>query len=457
MRTRIVEIDIDSSSLRILKYKQYDHNNLLKVIVKENKQFVDLSNYTIRAFFEFPNGNVLQRNTTLVDGEINILLESIVLQHCGKTSLEIVLSNGKEIVSTFTIYLDVEKSIDRNAPIEGDPIWDIIKDGLSYIDGKVDKEEFDEVLENYYTKSEVDKKIVDIVTGGSINLDGFATKEDIPTKLSDLENDSNFLTSVPSEYITDKELEDRLKNIEVDTNVDLSNYVTKNELNNKAEKSEIPTKTSQLTNDSNYISSIPKEYITENELENKNYASESFVTNKIAEAQLSGGNVSVDLSGFATKDDLNEKANKSEIPEKVSQLENDKGYLTEHQDLGNYYTKNEVDKKINDNETIQNLLEIIGSLQSQIQKLQEDVEYLKTHGGGGTIPDDDENEDVVNDGVLILEDGFELLLEDGSSILLEGNTDGGDNKEEEKDNIILLEDGFELLMENGSNFLLDVA
>ena len=366
MRTRIVEIDIDSSSLRILKYKQYDHNNLLKVIVKENKQFVDLSNYTIRAFFEFPNGNTLQRNATLVDGEINILLESIVLQYCGKTSLEIVLSNGKEIVSTFTIYLDVEKSIDRNTPIEGDPMWDIIKDGLANVDGKVDKEEFDETLENYYTKAEVDKKIIDITTGGSINLDGFATKEDIPTKLSDLENDSNFLTSIPSEYITDKELEDRLKNIEVDANVDLSNYVTKNELNNKVDKIEgkglstndytnedksklnsieknannyihpsthdvdmikgvstvaksgdyndlintpnIPNKVSQLENDSNFLTSIPNEYVTESELSSKNYVSESFVTNKIAEAQLGGESGTVDLSGYATKDDLNDKA-----------------------------------------------------------------------------------------------------------------------------------------------------
>lgn len=85
----------------------------------------------------------------------------------------------------------------------------------------------------------------------------------------------------------------------------------------------VPTKTSQLTNDSGYITNIPGEYITETELNAKgyattsqipvvptnvseftndaNYASETFVTNKIAEASLSGGG-EVDLSGYVTKE-----------------------------------------------------------------------------------------------------------------------------------------------------------
>ena len=84
----------------------------------------------------------------------------------------------------------------------------------------------------------------------------------------------------------------------------------------------IPTKTSQLTNDSGYITNIPDEYITEAELNAKryattsqiptvptnvsefandaHYASETYVNNKIAEASLSGGEV--DLSGYVTKE-----------------------------------------------------------------------------------------------------------------------------------------------------------
>ena len=47
-----------------------------------------------------------------------------------------------------------------------------------------------------------------------------------------------------------------------------------------------------------YLKEIPNEYETDTELSSKGYATETFVTNKIAEASLSGGDV--DLSGYAT-------------------------------------------------------------------------------------------------------------------------------------------------------------
>ena len=87
---------------------------------------------------------------------------------------------------------------------------------------------------------------------------------------------------------------------------------------------DIPTKTSDLTNDSGFLTSIPSEYITDSEMSSalstkantsdipslNGYATETFVTNKIAEASLSGGEV--DLSGYATKDDLTSKVDKVE-------------------------------------------------------------------------------------------------------------------------------------------------
>ena len=41
--------------------------------------------------------------------------------------------------------------------------------------------------------------------------------------------------------------------------------------NDLTNKPTIPTKTSQLTNDSNYLTSVPSEYITESELSGKGY------------------------------------------------------------------------------------------------------------------------------------------------------------------------------------------
>ena len=70
----------------------------------------------------------------------------------------------------------------------------------------------------------------------------------------------------------------------------------------------------------NYLTEVPS-----------GYATEEFVKNKIAEAELGGEEV--DLSGYAQK---------SELPTKVSELENDAGYLTEHQDLSDYAKKTEL-------------------------------------------------------------------------------------------------------------------
>ena len=196
-----------------------------------------------------------------------------------------------------------------------------------------------------------------------------ADKSEIPTKTSQLQNDSGYLTSVPSEYVTETELEDKGYLTE---HQDLSKYALKTEIPS------VPTKTSQLTNDSGYLTSIPSEYITEEELNAKGLATETFVTNKIAEASLSGGEV--DLSGYATKDELNAKANKSDIPNldgyalktdiptvptKVSDLTNDsnfissipseyitetelnsKGYLTENQNISGKADKSYVDTEL---------------------------------------------------------------------------------------------------------------
>ena len=131
---------------------------------------------------------------------------------------------------------------------------------------------------------------------------------DVPTKTSQLTNDSNF--------VTDSVVDEKISNAQLSGGeVDLSSY---------AKKTDLPTKTSQLTNDSGYITNVPDEYITETELNAKgyvtisqmptvptnvsaftndaNYASETFVTNKITEAQLGGDSGTVDLSGYVTKE-----------------------------------------------------------------------------------------------------------------------------------------------------------
>ncbi len=176
-------------------------------------------------------------------------------------------------------------------------------------------------------------------------LSSKANTSDIPTKTSQLTNDSNFISSIPSEYITETEL--NAKNY-LTEHQDISHLASKtdlaNGLNIKANTSDIPTKVSDLTNDSNYI--------TEDELDNRGYlveqdishlATETYVKNEIAKAQLEGEDNKVILDGYATKDELATKANVSDIPTKTSQLDNDSGYITEIP--SDYITENELDNK----------------------------------------------------------------------------------------------------------------
>lgn len=221
------------------------------------------------------------------------------------------------------------------------------------------------------------------ITDTELTAKGYLTS--VPsTYKTKTENDAlyqpkgNYLTSVPSEYITESELSAKKYLTSIP-----SEYVTETELTNKG-----------------YITSIPSEYVTDSELNAKGYltgvpagyATESYVKNAIAEAELAGGDV--DLSGYATKDELNAKANTSDlskvatsgsyndlsnkptiptvnngtltikrngttvktftansssnvtadisVPTKTSDLTNDSGYLTEHQDISNLATKSEL-------------------------------------------------------------------------------------------------------------------
>ena len=194
MRTRVIEVDIDSPSLRILRYKQYDHNNLLKVIIKKDEEKMDLLSYTARVFFKLPDNSTIQRNVQIVNDEICIVLESIILQHTGRIPFEITLSNGKIIVTTFTMYVHVEESIDRNAIIEGSPEWDIIKDGLSVLDDKIGREEFDERLDKI--EKEIDDKFENLDIN-NIDLDNYYNKDVIDNKLN-TKADNLFQSSMPT-------------------------------------------------------------------------------------------------------------------------------------------------------------------------------------------------------------------------------------------------------------------
>lgn len=281
MREKTISIDINFKSFRVLEYKQRDHNNILNIIIKKDKQLMDLSSYTARGFFELPNKEVIQRNLTISRSTITVMLDSVILEHAGKVILEITLSNGSGVVTTFAIYLDVEETIDRNSAIEGNPGWDIIKDGLSVLDDKVSHSQLNDKLRifeenfespqsdwnetntssqsyilnkpdmnNYATKSFVDDVLSDAVSSGTIDLSGYAKNEDVGSKNNLTTNEkSNIVSAI-------NEISDKVKNNE-------------NVINNKADKSQFENLDNKIETYYYNKETINSNYYTKNEIETK--------------------------------------------------------------------------------------------------------------------------------------------------------------------------------------------
>ena len=105
-------------------------------------------------------------------------------------------------------------------------------------------------------------------------------------------------------------------------------------------KSDIPTKTSQLENDSGYLDEAAlSDYATKDELPSlTGYATIDYADSIVQQEAAARQAADMYISSI-----VDSKASIASIPTKTSQLANDSGYLTAHQPLTNYYTKAETD------------------------------------------------------------------------------------------------------------------
>lgn len=201
--------------------------------------------------------------------------------------------------------------------------------------------------------------------GSDIDLSNLATKDDLPTKVSDLENDLN--------YIIKEEGKSLLADTEIERLLTLQNYDDtdlRNELSNKVDLNYIQDNFASKSYEHEHENLVDLNSITSERIEswdNKSdfdgnynslinapskvsdfendlsFATEAFVQNKIAEAQLNQGEV--DLSGLATKDELNTKMDKFDLSIYATQ-EFVEGRISNHDHT--IISDNEVDSFVDD-------------------------------------------------------------------------------------------------------------
>ena len=250
------------------------------------------------------------------------------------------IAKKADVESVETLSQSVEAKADKSELAAKADVSDVQK--LSNdIENKADATIVNELSQTVETKANASdvQKLADKVDG--IKLDDYALKSEIeglatetfvnaeiakieiPTKVSKLENDANYLTKSEADATYAK-----IGSGSGSEGVDLSDYVTKEELENKGyltEHQDITGKQDVIEDlDSirslanSALQEVPAEYVTDTELTDKGYLT----------AQS--------LEGLATKTFVNEEIAKIDIPEiptNISAFVNDANYLTEHQDI----------------------------------------------------------------------------------------------------------------------------
>ena len=379
-----ITLTVSDYDIKLSRNLKFYENDQLKLIFTLNYWGIDNANGVTQKvlmplnalsailFIETPLGVDSVESATIEDNVVTFYLTSNQTQYIGVSRMQIQLSDEDGCQITLPpMEFEVRENIYGNELILSQVLLSDENENIVV----------DENGNAINTGTQVSAQTYAVALSAE---DGTTTTTSQPTKQI---KDFNLKTGVNGEedlLIQDSDgVTKRIKSSEfLNVNVDLTLYYTKEEintlLNNKANISHthtvadiedmpdyalktdiptVPTKTSELTNDTGFITTIPTEYITESELNTElstkanisdipsldGYATETFVTNKIAEASLSGGEV--DLSGLATKEELtNGLATKSDVGHTHEQ------YLTEHQDISMKADKTELHS--HDNKTV---------------------------------------------------------------------------------------------------------
>lgn len=261
------------------------------------------------------------------------LVDIYTITYSDNTTSTYTVKNGKDINTDISLNISGGaannypriKTVDENGRPTSYESVDINEDINNYIDRHVYyKSEFPAIL--FSKDNREGHKAGEIVSIAAVDETGnptdFNAQEiNIPTKVSDLENDAGYLTE----------------------HQNLDAYAKKTDLPT------VPTKVSQLQNDSGFLTA--HQDLSE-------YAKTADIPIKVSELANDAGYLTAhqSLDGYAKKTDI------PSVPTKTSQLQNDSGFLTEHQSLTEYVKKTD-----------------LPTVPTKVSQLQNDSGYLTQH------------------------------------------------------------------------------
>ena len=323
---------------------------------------VDLSDYVKKS--ELPN-----TSNYLTSSELNIILDNknyltshqSLDEYVKKSELtneidERISSEYESIQNLYDNKIDKFKetylsTINELGYVTNDDVKNIVDTSLMEY---VDNERLEHVIKNIdFINSSTLHDYVEKYVSSKLISDNYITNKDIdeyvknniPTKTSQLFNDSGYLTKHQSldGYVKDSELskyisrDEFLLTIKDIESFDTSIFLTQEDLKGYVKEKDIPTKTSQLFNDSGYLTKHQslEEYVKKSDM--SKYVLTEDIDKKIIDVVSD-----IDISDKIPSIDLSDYAKKSDIPVKISELINDKGYLTSHQSLKDYVKKSDL-------------------------------------------------------------------------------------------------------------------
>jgi len=234
--------------------------------------------------------------------------------------------------------------VDNAEKVNNHTVEKDVPSNAKFTDTVYDDTAITQALNNKADSSDIPTKTSDLTNDSGFltshqDISGKADKSEIPTKVSELTNDSGFISSyTETDPIFTSSVAHGI------TSTDITNWNNKSTFsgsyNDLTDTPTIPTKTSDLTNDSNYITAT-------------NYASSSkggvaktgngFNVNSSGVPSASSwnytqysGQVNVAFISKGTLENVitgKQLASTSDIPTKTSDLTNDSGFLTSHQDI----------------------------------------------------------------------------------------------------------------------------